>query len=392
MNSPDIRELLTQLAEPVTSTDLSADAWDAAVGRRRRRRVGAVAGAAVAALVVTAGSVALRNGESDSRPIEPTPDTVTAPTTPRIKDFDVAVAPRFEEEADLEPLAWNVMPATIDLSAPNPSVQQEPIESAVAAFGVWKVSGDAAAFDSVMLVTRDGDLRHLDVDQLEPLQDQAGNGTAPFGAGSLSPEGTRLAFVQPDGVAVYSIQSGEWSDYDVPRMPTDTSDFYWVDKGTLRIDDSRTFSFAGSSVETFGDNPLEHPGVRLTIDDWWGAEHRLNDLTARGINYLIEDVPVDRVDSHPPAIAVAGRDQRLLLIPDQGQRWKNCCAVAGWADGSTLAYESRSGEAEPGAQGQLMRIVAWDIETDEFALVSTITGSADMTFQGSYADLVVRQE
>jgi hypothetical protein len=130
----------------------------------------------------------------------------------------------------------------------------------------------------------------------------------------------------------------------------------------------------------------------LSVESWRGADRTVDDRHAQAASYLHERIPVGGVESDPPAIVVAGGNRTVLVIPDQQERWKYCCTVAGWLDENTVAYDSSSGSTVPGGTGQVMHILAWNITNGDVGLVSTVTGSSDMLFLGSYADVASSHE
>ena len=388
MTEPDVRDLLVELADSIEVPDLASTAWDRSVTRRRRRTTVGV-GAVAAATAIALGAVQLRADDaSTGGPTHPSPTTSqrSEPAGPTLDGFSVAVAPRLADEATL-PIAGSPLPSAIDLSAPNPSVVDEPLLYAVAAFGIAKVVGDNTRFDGVMLIGPDGELRHLDANRLQPMSTPSGDGFLPFTAGSLSADGTRLAFAQPDGVAVFTIPTGEWSEFSFTVTDTEALDLHWVGNDSVRLGLTTLSLETGQATRDRIGSPLY--GTGLAVEYWWGAERTYGDKHARGAAYLDEQVPVDGVDRNPPAVVAAGGGiASLLLIPDQQPRWKNCCAAAGWLDAETVAYESTfSRDPYTTRPSQVTRVLAWDVSTGAVELVTTVNGSADMLFRGSYSDL-----
>jgi hypothetical protein len=385
MTEPDVKDLLTELADSVEVPDLASTAWDRSVSRRRRRTSVGV-GAVAAVTAIAFGAVHLRADDVSTGPTHPSP-TTSQPSEPAgrtLDGFTVAVAPKLADEATL-PLAGSPLPSTIDLSAPNPSVVDEPLLSAVAAFAIRKVSDTTDRFDGVMLVGPGGELRHLDAVRLQPIDIGDGNVASPFTAGSLSPDGTRLAFPQPNGVTIFTIPTGQWTSFPISVGGRDLADLHWTSDGTIRLGLATLDPDTGRTTSDRIGSPLY--ATDLKVQYWSGAERTLGDLHARAAAYLDERAPAPGIDIYPPAIVAVGDGTRaLLVIPDQQPRWKNCCTVAGWLDSSTVAYDSIS-STDPIHPDQITRVLAWDVATGEVRLVTTVTGSADMLFQGSYADL-----
>jgi hypothetical protein len=384
MTEPDMRVLLAELADSVEAPDLATTAWERSA-RKRRRRMITGAGFVAAAVTIVAGATYLRSSETSVGPANPSPSTPQVSEPGVVLDgFAVAVAPTIPEESTLA-AADSPLPAVIDLSAPNPFVLDEPLPAAVAAFGIDKVVGESARFDGVMLVGANGELRHLDAPRLRPIDTGDGPVSDPFTAGSLSPDGTRIAFPQPDGVAVFAISTGEWSSYEISLTGSDLADLHWTSDATIRLGLTTLNPDTGNTTSDRVGSPLYQTGLK--VQSWWGAERTLGDLHARAASYLDERAPAPGVDTYPPAIVAEGGGMRaLLLIPDQQPRWKRCCSAASWLDADTLAYDSTSrlSTANP---SQITRVLAWDVATGEVRLVATVVGSVDMLFRGSYADL-----
>ena len=389
MSDLDIRDLLTELVDPLEPPDVAGGIWTRAQRRRRQVRTTIVVGVAASTLTVAAGVAYVVDQGDSARPTDhgPSPTSVSPPEPDgTIAGFPAWVAPTLVEEADAPRLA-SVLPPTIDLSEPNPSVREAPIDRALAAFGIVKTVGDTSRFDGIMLVTADGQLRHLDAANLVPIPNPSGDPFLPFDAGSLSPNGSKLAFRQPGRLAIYDLPTNEWTSYDIVSDLHPAAEPVWSPDGaTIRVGLSM-LDLATGQVGLIKAAQPSMPGADLDVESWQGAERIMGSEHARAAGYLDEDENLRGVDSHPPAIVVVGETRALLVIPDQQERWKYCCAAAGWLDDTTVAYESRFSATTPGGFSQTMRILGWDIETGRVGLVSTITGSADMTFFGSYADL-----
>jgi hypothetical protein len=388
MTEPDVRVLLAELAESVDAPDLASRAWDHSV-RRRRRRATIGAGVVAAATAVAIGAVQLRADNASTAPTHPSPtmSKATESAGPTLDGFSIAIAPTLADEASL-PSAATPLPAVIDLSAPNPSVLDHPLLWALAAFEIEKVVGDSTRFDGVMLLGPAGELRHLDAPRLQLLDTGEGNVTRPFSAGSLSPDGTRLAFPQPDGVSVFSIATGQWTSFPVSASGDALVRLYWTSDTTVRVGLTILDVDTGRTTSARVGSPLDASG--LEVQAWSGVERALDDARARAAAYLAARAPAPGIDTYPPAIAAASGDVRaLLLIPDQQPRWKNCCTAASWLDPGTVAYDATSSR-NPLRPEQTTRVLAWDIASGDVSLAATITGSADMLFFGSYADLSAR--
>ena len=388
MTQPDIRDLLTELVDPVATPDLAGAAWELGVRHRRRVRTAVGAGVAAAVLAVAAGTAWVRDDSSGAGPTQPSPTapSLTEGVEATFEGYQLYRAPGLNDEAGSLPAVQDVLPPAIDLGAPNPSVEAAPIDHAVAAFGIAKVSGDDLVADGVMLVTSDGELRHLDAPELEASTAGGRPHWLPFGPGSLSPDGRKLVVRQTDGLAVYDLPTQLWESYVVPvdgrtDSPDWTPDGRYVRWGNDILD---------PETGALTSDPMGSPvrGTTLWVDYWWGVERVIGEHHALAAAYLNEHLPLSGIGYPSPGIVVGGDVMKVLVIPDLAERFKNCCAVAGWLDDSTLVYESSSGSMNGSpTDGQTNRLLAWDINDGTVRLVSTVTGTSDMLFMGSYADL-----
>lgn len=169
MTDHDLRSLLRdQVADVTTTADLSAGAWRTSRGVRRRRTLGVVAGAAAATLLVVGGIAVLGNESDDTpdpAPPSPTPGVNTTPDG-HFRGAPVYWSPSLPEEADLPVMTEGrpPLPEVIDLSAEATPVEDDPIDRAVAVFGVL----DDTSAIRFLLLAPDGTYRTLDLSDVGP--------------------------------------------------------------------------------------------------------------------------------------------------------------------------------------------------------------------------------
>jgi hypothetical protein len=259
------------------------------------------------------------------RPPSVSDATVTNPDA-TYQGVPVWWSPDQREERVLAPFD-SPLPAEIDLDASEPFVPGE-LDRAVAAFARGR---------SVVLVGPNGELRTVDVSQLQDVTKPNGYSYFPTSTGMLSPDGTRLGFRQPgDQVAVFTVATGAWSTADT-----------FVGDGSAVPD----AGFDVSAAQQYGE-------VRDGAATW-------------GMGALLSVRNPATYLSGPEFLVAGGAVLAFMdLIDDgQGSRFKNCCPVAGWLDPETVVYESR--QTDP-------VLVAWRLRTHDFRLVSRIRGQYDV--------------
>lgn len=337
MTDQDLRDLLQERVSDVTTTDLSATAWRTAARLRRRRRIGVVAGVTAGTLAV-AGVTAVVDGTGPGGDGDP----ATSSPTPDEPDATVGGAPVWwspdpaEESALPEAEDRGPLPEIIDLDPGAPSVQEAPVERAVAAFGVY----DARGPERVVLLTPDG-FRTLELP----------DGSEPDPA-MLAPDGTSLHASSPaGGSSTYSFADGRWRGERVAAAP------------------AADVPPQVAAADPFGPPKVDPSGRRTAQAYGFGSTVPARD----GAAAEPETVVVTPRLGPPTILAITAP------VGDLGGRYQQCCAVAGWLDDETLVYDSRS--AEP-------RLVGWDVGTGDFELVSRIVGLAeDESYVASFARL-----
>ncbi len=264
MTDHDLRSLLRdQVADVTTTADLSAAAWSTSRGVRRRRALGVVAGAAAATLLVVGGIAVLGNQSADSPDPAPSP----SPEVNKTPDGHYAGAPVYWSPTQPEEAALPTMtegrpplPEVIDLATETSPVEDDPIDRAVAAFGV---SGDGDDARLVLLAV-DGTYRTLDLSDVGPDPTISCCQRPPLYDEMLSPTGEYVAFPQIDGLMVYDLPRGEWRK--IAGGAVDPWQATWI--SDTEIYDPR---FAGGAGPTF--DVVTGERTRIDFEARRGRQH-----------------------------------------------------------------------------------------------------------------------
>jgi len=370
MTDQQLRDLLEERVAEVTMPDLSGVAWREGRRTRRRDRLAVLGAAAFAMAAVTVGVAVLAD---DGRTTGPTPapgvPTLT-PTPSAGPDAAYEGVPVWwslgqAQEVNLPPVEDAPLPAVIDLGS-GPLV--EAMDRAVAAFSVG---------DQVRLVDSDGGQANVSLERLGDLVKPNGYGYRPVHQSMLSPTGDYLVFPQNDGVAVYTVGTGEWRSIDtgdqVTRFVTWVADDAFALPPTQAGGSGPVYDVAGAQRGDLRSESFEPP-FDVGSTQAFGPTRRLDGSQAQSYGM---GVPIPVADaggylSEPEFIAAeaGGVTSVLALMWDirgggQSGRFLQCCPVAGWLDDRTLVYESR--QTDPA-------LVAWTVGTDDFGLVSRIEG------------------
>jgi hypothetical protein len=229
MSHDQLHGLLAELGEDVSQAQVAQAALARAERIRRRR---AVIGAGVAVLVVAAGTVLAWSRFSAA------PASNTGSPIQSTVDHLPAVIPT-------DPDAAGYWPAPLDPPADAPPVTSRPLSHAVLLF----LPAGAANGSQIRYAyaygegSRDGGSGNgvfgwvrVQVD-LAVTYGADGRTMIPVGAGSLSPDGKRAAFAQPDAVVLVSLTNGERTRIPVPGPNEDLS---WL------VDNERMFVSSAS--------------------------------------------------------------------------------------------------------------------------------------------------
>jgi hypothetical protein len=340
MTQERLRELLRERVADETMPDRSGPAWRAARVVRRRRRLGAAAGVVVATVGVSTGIAVV--GSTPPAPVPPPDrgisDRSEVPQTPDATYEGVPVwfSPDQDEEQQL-PGVDGPLPADIDLDASRPFVPGE-LDHALAAFARGR---------SVVLVGPEGELRTVDLSRLSKVTKPNGYAYFPTSSWMLGLDGRQLVFDQPGRQdAVFTIATGEWSS---------------AVGAVIRAGSPRQIPFDVSAVQRYGAGskgaaswgmglplPVRHQGQELADPE-----------------FMLVNQAGFWDDPAPMAVLAF----MWKATDGNGSRYKNCCPVAGWLDRDTVVYESRQDTS---------LLVAWQLGTDRFRLVSRIHGSYDV--------------
>lgn len=322
-------------------------------------------------------------GPSDTAPTIPAPEAVSAG-----KQYGAQVwwAPDKAEEAALPRLDVAGLPEEIDLSAGSP-----PHPPGVRASAMFAVGNADLADGRVVVLGTDGATYSLDVGRLDPVADEPGNRYLPFGEGSLSPDGRHAFFRQESSLEVYNLVTGEWTTIDTPDWLAEGARWFnateiWVPQSLGATDGSGTvYDISGGARGT--DQIAGHSLWKAGSGEAYGPL-RLDrtDLSGRGPRVAQAQFPgVDLAD--PNGTLVSGADAvvtsetadggpSVLVLPYSGGaqsgRWKGCCPVVGWLEGSgTLLFASRGSVGDDAGDS---RVLAWKVGTPELFRVSQVTG------------------
>ena len=335
MTQERLRELLRERVADETMPDYSGRAWQAARVVRRRRRLGAAAGVVVATVGI-AGGIAVLDSAPPAPPVDQgVSDASTSPTAESEAESEAGDAtykgvPIWwspdQDEEQLLPAVDSPLPAEIDLDDAT-SYQPGELDRAVAAFARGR---------QVIVVGPKGQLRTVDVSQLQEVTKPNGYSYFPTSTAMLASNGEWLVFRQPGpDDAGFNIATGEW----ISAPYSDDAD-----AGPLDL------TFDASAAQRYGENRD-------------GAQS-----FGMGVNLPVRDPSVDL--SGPEFLVARGAVLAIMdRFADEGSRYKDCCPVAGWLDDETVVYESR--QSEP-------LLVAWRLGSHDFGLVSRIRGAYDV--------------
>jgi hypothetical protein len=342
--------LLAELAEDVDAPPMGRAAWVGARRVRRRRMLLAAASSAAGVAALTA-VVTLAAGTRDLPP-EPagTPTRTATPSPDAAREPRVLAGPRRGEVAALPVLdtplaALNALPVTA------PEISTAPLPRVVAA-------GQRPG-GPVLLAGPDGAWRRVE---------DLGGEPATLGPASISPDGGRVALVQPGGLVVVDASTGESRLLEI-RGPAAKSlqAVAWLADGThvvvggdagdvvvstadgtqgsttLRAGELATGRVGEPTVELTGTGFVVHPVATAPlvvplsgsgVEQWYGgAWPEAGRVAGTGFRPGSEEQAVAVVDTP------SGRVTHLLELPYGGPpdvRSQGCCATLGWLDPDTV--------------------------------------------------------
>lgn len=393
------RELGQRLAHGsprLREVDLGESAWAGAVEtvRRRRRSVLGWTASAVAAALLASGLV------FDDRPIRkdvvPRPTTVTVdpPYQRTFSDVRYVIAPEVGAEQSMRPLDFP-LPRELPRRVGTPSRWDWPDDQPIVAVALLPASGDRYA---VVVHGLKGTAVQVPDLLLTPVLGADGTVGLPLGPRSVSPDGQRVALLQPGRVLLFQVATGElrtvelpnarlgrvgWSAGGVAVIVGSDQESWAVDPLTLRarhlpqVAPAGPYSIGGSGVPrpflqtwsgdgTYVDGmslplPPGLEGVGETVDNGLGWAGRAA--------FLSPDIPSRVNDGLPGQGLVAVQSGlpssvRLLLFGHGDQRPKGCCLAVGWR-GHILLFTSVSKEGT-------VHLLGWDVGSAEVLTVAEI--------------------
>lgn len=199
-----IAELVESLDLP--PTQVAERAWDDAHRRVRRRRGGVAAGAAAVAVAGAVGITVMSRSDHEASPSPSPPPThsVAPSTAPLVQDLLTDGRWR----AELADMDYARFSGNLDRAVP---LSANPVGRAVLAMG------DPDDESEALVLGEDGRWRRVVVPGLVPAIDDGTGDTEPvLRPTSLSPDATRLALPQPNGLVVVDLADGSSRRYDVP--------------------------------------------------------------------------------------------------------------------------------------------------------------------------------
>ena len=405
MTDQRLHDLLHETVSEVTVPDLTDAAWRSGI-RARRRRTAALAAGATAAVVGIAGAVALvhrapsAQGPTTGVPTSSTPTTAPTPgVRPYVPDpapdaryagVPVWWSPTLAQEQRLPGYPDSPLPATIDLNAPVTPLTDHPIRRAVAAFAA---STDGIPLEYVRVLAPDGRMLSVDTGPVRPMTDPEGNRRIRVGPSLLSRSGEYLLFPQDHSLLVYTLRTGEWRTIHTGNAPTWNAT--WIANTRISLADparplaqAPEYSIDGSYDGSGNVTGMGLIGVPLGSSQLYGRMRSGRDGNAQAFT-AGAPIPEPRRGATQPGgsdwIATSSSQRRILLIPAEAGRQKQCCQVDGWLGPHTVMYDSSSSTGT--------RLVAWDVGTGRFWQVSRITGVdlGEETVTASYAQFAAAE-
>jgi hypothetical protein len=297
------------------------------------------------------------------------------------------------------------LPSVIDVaSTAQASVfsARRPPESVVAVY--LRVDGDV--FHPV-LVTGDGKQVLVDGVSLGWTNDASGNSALPIGPRAIA-GGRFVVFPQRNHVVRLDIQTGDTVSYTVPSNNVEWAGWA-ADNATIvarAADHAWTIDGSKPGAKAVAADTAYEGNVRLaatpdTRSLWIGRYDETRSLVGhRSVTGPVVEVGQDTISTEQWAATAAFFDQnltsaviqrgngpiyqglvaveadrgkpRVLLAPEnpdgQTGRFKGCCTVLGWADSTTVLYQS------VGSHGRW--ILAWNVDTGTVYEVSHLTTGA----------------
>jgi hypothetical protein len=399
MTDRDLSALLERASADVVERDFTHDAWAGAVAQRQhRRRVVTTAAGAIAAAAVAVTTIQLTGSTHRPSPANP---TTTSPAATRLSDgtpYDQM--PLEGKETEL---------AHFDAGLP-PEIRPSEVRNAELG-GVGMPDGPVAVYVEragevylPVLDSKGGELRRVVSLALTAVHDAGGNQASPLGPRAIGGGGHYVVFAQPGKVVRLDTQTGATVDYPVPSDVLQSVG-WTADGGTLvartesgkawRIDPWKPGAVAvaadgsyeglfrldadGSGVNTlqrYRDASKVGPTVEVPgpVYELWQDTINTEERAAAGA-FFDQDVTSKVIEmGNGPiyqglvAVDAETSQARVLLAPEnpdgQTGRFKGCCTVLGWADGSTVLFQT------VGSHGSW--VLAWNVTNGRVYEVSRI--------------------
>jgi hypothetical protein len=371
MTTERLRELLEERVADVSPVDASDVAWVRAQRVRRKRQVGIVAAGAAAVLAI-AGTVAVLDdrkttvSEPAGRPTS-TP-SAAAPTPP--EPTATEQGPRAERAGTHHgaPLWWTPVAAR-DGELPPLEVPELPAELSMASES--PVATPPARIDAVFGTEKQlyrllSGSRLVSVDlseHLGPVADEGGNVRSPLARDSLSPDGSKVFFVQQDGVEVWDLATNGWQH--VPTDVTSAEQARWTPGGELWL--------PGQPARWPDPWPYDHQYTDVVLGDGVAAE---SDWMSEALTEAEASPGVPGRIGNPHLVVAGPVDDPQVLAMNADGRSVLCCPVVGWVGDDIVLFESHADR---------WRILAWRVGTLELYRVSQVV---DIPRHGVYASYV----
>jgi hypothetical protein len=204
------------------------------------------------------------------------------------------------------------------------------------------------------------------------MRDPEGNLRVRAGTSMLSPSGEYLMFPQDGSIRLLRLRDDRWSTIDTGSHGT--WDATWTARGDIVLWNPDRPGAAAPVYDVTGAR-VARGGATDDLQPRWNSDPyglpRRSPGGSLAQSYVAgADVP------QPPAlhlsprqsdwIGVASGPDAILELPQEMERQKQCCQVAGWLDRSDLVYESRSSEE--------LRLIAWRMGTGRFWQVARVVG------------------
>ncbi|MGE5826860.1 MAG: hypothetical protein ACM30G_00650 [Micromonosporaceae bacterium] len=372
-----------------------------------RSPVGRGGGLVVIGAVFVLAIVTVRRPPPANGPPTGAPSSATPRATPFLPG-----APRLPRPGSefLLPGREAGVPGVISLTGGSQvALSTHPVRRALALVGLSAGTGPA---NQVVVVGDEGRLRVIDGLELRPAVDADGNQRSAVGAGTLSPDGTRAAFPQPDGLIVVDLVAGTWHTIALPGF----------NEYVVWLGDRIAVAQAGATVV------VDPASDKITPVPWHGFDLVAADDRAAPVRELHEEAgaptmltwagsstssaavntaltsphwagpgwagpdwglgPGDRVaaelvaaPTEPASAAVVidadGTVRRFLVLGTSGpdDQPPNCCTVLGWLDADTVLLAVRSQVTRNGGVviGAAL-ILAWDLLEGGLSQVCRIEG------------------